>query len=167
MSKTANETKHEIRRMAPVSAPLEEHESVVELSRLLDRVIRTRDRGTRRCRIVGPDGESLSLPDVILYALERVTELLGRGDAIAVVPVGKELTTQQAADILNVSRQYLVRTLDEGRIPFVRTGKHRRIPIADLLAFKKERDRSRKASLDELTRLSEDIAGYPELKRRS
>jgi excisionase family DNA binding protein len=93
-----------------------------------------------------------------------VAELLGRGDAIAVVPVGKELTTQQAADILNVSRQYLVRLLDEGRLPCSKTGSHRRILVGDLLAFKLERDQNRREALDKLTQLSEDLGGYSELE---
>lgn len=74
------------------------------------------------------------------------------------------MTTQQAADLLNVSRQYLVRLLEEGRIPFTRTGKHRRLRIEDVLAFKEHRDRERCAGLDELARMSEEVGGYDELK---
>jgi excisionase family DNA binding protein len=72
----------------------------------------------------------------------------------------KEITTQHAADLLNVSRQDLVRLLDEGKIPFTKTGKHRRVRIEDLLRFKGMRDEERKAALDELTGLSEDFDGY-------
>jgi len=70
----------------------------------------------------------------------------------------------KAADLLNVSRQYLVRLLDQGRIPFTKTGKHRRLKIEDMLAFKEERDRERKAGLDELARMSEEFGGNDELK---
>lgn len=159
---TQHDIAEQLRRMTPVSAPAEQHEEVVALFHLLDRL--ARDRGATVCRVVGPGGESMPIPDTVLFALERVTELLGRGDAITVVPVGKALTTQQAADILNVSRQYLVRLLDERRIPCTKTGKHRRVLVTDLIAFKRERDRERRAALDKLTTLSEELAGYSELE---
>jgi len=163
MTKTT-EIEDRIRRMTPVSAPSEQHDSVVALFRLLDRLSRARDRGVPQCQIVGPEGESIPVPESVFFVLKRVSELMSRGDAITVVPVGKELTTQQAADILNVSRQYLVRLLDEGRIPCTKTGKHRRVLVTDLLAFKRERDQKRRASLNELTQLSQDLGGYSELK---
>lgn len=152
-----------IRRMTPVSAPPEQQAAVAALSRLLGHVAHVRRRAPK-CQLVGPEGERISIPESVFYVLERVVELLARGDAITVVPVGKELTTQQAADILNVSRQYLVRLLDEGRIRYKKTGKHRRVRIEDVLAFKKKRDKERKAALDELTQLSEELGGYSELK---
>ncbi|MFC1706672.1 helix-turn-helix domain-containing protein [Planctomycetota bacterium] len=158
-----HEIQEHIRRMTPVSAPPDQHQDIIALFRLLDRAARVHDRDLPQCRIVGPKGESTLIPDAVLYALGRVAEILGRGDAITVVPVGKEITTQQAADILNVSRQYLVRLLDEGRIPYTKTGKHRRILVGDLLAFKKERDRSKQTALDRLTQLSEELGGYSEL----
>ena len=76
------------------------------------------------------------------------------------IPVGKELTTQQAADLLNVSRQYLVRLLDEGQLPFRKTGKHRRVRIEDVLIFKDARDAKRQTGLRELSQLTQDLGGY-------
>jgi excisionase family DNA binding protein len=87
-------------------------------------------------------------------------EVLSRGDALTVVPVGREVTTQQAANVLNVSRQYLVRLLDDGRIPFRKTGKHRRLRIEDVLSFKEGRDAERRTSLRELSRLTQELGGY-------
>ncbi len=142
-----------LRTNAPVSASPEEQGELVELLRCLP-----------HCKLVGPEGEEIHIPEATFRILERVVELLARGDAITLVRVGKELTTQQAANILNVSRQYLVRLLDEGRIPFTKTGKHRRLRIEDVLEFKRERDRERRDGLDELTRMSEDAGGYQELK---
>ena len=115
-------------------------------------------------QLVGPGGESIEIPESVFYVLERITEVLASGDAITVVPVGKELTTQQAANLLNVSRQYLVRLLDQGEIPFRRTGKHRRLRVEDVLAYRERRDRDRKAALDELAQQSEEFGGYSELE---
>jgi excisionase family DNA binding protein len=73
---------------------------------------------------------------------------------------GRELTTQQAADLLNVSRQYLVRLLDENRIAFRKTGQHRLLRIEDVLEFKKKRDKERRAGLRELSRMTQKLRGY-------
>jgi len=152
-----------IRRMTPVTAPADQRAGIAALSRALVG-IHPRRRRPPACKLVGPAGESIAIPESVFFLLERVAEVLARGDAITVVPVGKELTTQQAADLLNVSRQYLVRLLDEGALPHAKTGKHRRLRIEDVLAYREKRDQDRRAKLDELTHLSEDLGGYDELK---
>jgi excisionase family DNA binding protein len=149
-----------IRRGTPVSAPPGEHAEVVALSALLGRLAHAH----KRCELIGPQGKRVQLPESVFYVLERVAKVLADGDAVTVVPVGKELTTQRAADLLNVSRQYLVRLLDAGQLPYTRTGKHRRLRVEDVLAFKEKRDQERKAALDRLTELSEELGGYDELK---
>lgn len=153
----------QVRRMTPVAAPPEQRADVEALFQLLDQAAHFRKQRSA-CRLVGPTGEGITIPESIFYVLERVAEVMARGDSVTVVPVGKEMTTQQAADMLNVSRQYLVRLLDEGRIPHTKTGRHRRVRIEDVLAFKELRDQERKTSLDVLTQLSEDFGGYPELE---
>jgi excisionase family DNA binding protein len=150
-----------IRRHEPVRARREERSGIAKLSSALHAAV---DHPEARCSLVGPRGESIELPAPIFHILARVAEVLARGDAITVVPVHQELTTQQAADLLNISRQYLVRLLEEGKIPHTRTGKHRRLRIDDVLAYKQVRDRERSESLDELTRLSQELGGYEELK---
>ena len=145
--------------MNPVAAPQGERESVAALLELLKQVATERaDRSAYK--LVSPSGELTELPESVLLLLERIIQVLARGDAITVVPVGKELTTQQAANILNVSRQYLVRLLDEGRIPHRKTGTHRRVEMEDLLAFKRQRDLDRREGLRELTRMTEAFGGY-------
>jgi excisionase family DNA binding protein len=146
--------------MSPVAAPPEQRAQVAALSRAIEGMAHAPKRRAPRCQLVGPDGAATSIPESIFYVLERVAEVMARGDAITVVPVGKEVTTQQAADLLNVSRQYLVRLLDEGRIPFRKTGKHRRVRVADVLAFKDQRDKDRRAGLRELSRLTQEFGGY-------
>ena len=149
-----------IRRMTPVAAPPDQRAQVVALSKALEIIAHHPRKRAPRCQLVGPKGESIPLPESVFYVLERVAEVMARGDSITVVPVGREVTTQQAADLLNVSRQYLVRLLDEGRIPFRKTGKHRRVRIEDVLSFKQTRDRDRRAGLRELSRMTEEFGGY-------
>ncbi len=148
-----------VRRMNPVTAPQDQRESVAALQELLKHVA-TEQPEPAAYKLVSPTGEVTELPESIFLLLERIIEVLARGDAITVVPVGKELTTQQAANILNVSRQYLVRLLDDGRIPFRKTGTHRRVRMEDLLAFKRQRDLDRREGLRELTRMTEEFGGY-------
>jgi len=122
-------------------------------------------RGRRRTfSLVGPGGETIPLPEAVIDVVEQAALALSKGSSVQVVCVNRELTTQQAADLLNVSRQYLVRLLDEGRIPSRRTGTHRRIRVADVTAFKAGRDRTRDEALAELARMSEDAGGYEELE---
>ena len=152
------------RALGPVTAPASEEKAVAELSKFLDRVSSDATQNLPLCVLSGPLGEKVELPSSVFYVLERVAEVMGRGDAITVVPVGRELTTQQAAALLNVSRQYLVQSLlDPGVIPFSRTGTHRRVRIDDLLAYKKTRDADRRKQLKALTRMSQQFGGYAEL----
>ncbi len=153
-----------VRRMSPISAPDEQLEEYARLFHVLEGAAAdAKARGETSCQIVGPQGQTFALPESVFFLLERVVEVLSRGDAITIVPVHKELTTQQAADIINVSRQYLVRLLDEGKIPFTRTGTHRRVRFTDVMAYKEKRDQEREASLDSLTRVSQEYGGYDEL----
>jgi excisionase family DNA binding protein len=158
----AHPLEEQIRRMSPVAAPPEQHKALAALSELLGHAAERRKHP--RCELLGPKGERVLLPEAAFYILERVAEVLARGDAITVVPVGKELTTQQAADLLNVSRQYLVRLLDERKLPYTKTGKHRRLRIDHVLAFRQRRDEERRAKLDELSTLSQELGGYRELE---
>ena len=160
MSIPAPTLEEQVRRMSPVAAPPEQREGVTAVFKLLDRASQQR---RSQCRIVGPGGQEILIPESMFYVFERVAEVLAQGDAVTVLPVGQQLTTQQAADILNVSRQYLVRLLDQDTIPFTRTGTHRRIRVRDLLEYKRRRDRDRTAVLDALSEMSQEMGGYDEL----
>lgn len=141
---------------SPVSASEQALAEVIELARVME------GKRPQRPRLVGPKGETLELPEPVFHLLRQIVTVLARGDAVTVVPLHKELTSQQAADLLNVSRQYLVRLLDEGAIPYTKTGKHRRIRINDLLEYKKKRDEQRRKGLIELMQMSQDFGGYSE-----
>ncbi len=111
-------------------------------------------------KLLGPNGEEIELPASLLYLLKQMVHDMSQGRAVMLVSRDQMLTTQQAADILNVSRPFLVKLLEEQRIPFIKTGKHRRITFEDLMVYKHKRDAQRRQGLAELTRLGEDMGDY-------
>ena len=115
--------------------------------------------GPQKPYLLGPDGERIELPDSALEALRVIIETMAQGRSITLVPHDKELTSQEAADILHVSRPHLIKLLDRGDLPFHRVGTHRRIRIEDVLAYRGRRDAEREAALGELARLSQELRG--------
>jgi excisionase family DNA binding protein len=162
-TKVATAIPERIRRLEPVRAAREDRAEIAELSTALHALEASRDL---HYDLIGSAGERHRIPQAVVMVLARITEVLARGDALTIVPVGAVMTTQQAADILNVSRQYLVRLLDDGKIAYDRTGKHRRLKIEDVLAYKQNRDRVRDEKLDELAKLTEELGGYDEPRRK-
>lgn len=87
----------------------------------------------------------------------EVLRFVGAGDAVTLVPVHQKLTSQQAADLLNVSRPYLIKLLEQGEMPFETVGRHRRIKAADVFAYRDHRAAERDAGLAELARGDADL----------
>ena len=110
--------------------------------------------------LVGPDQRPRRLPRSVAQLLALMVHELARGNAVTIVPVHAELTTQQAADLLNVSRPFLVKLLEGGEIPFYRTGTHRRVRAADVLAYRDRRRTRRRAALDELAQEAQSMGLY-------
>ena len=105
-----------------------------------------------------PEGETLIVvPSVAIRFLVDILAELGNGNAVTVAPVHAELTSQQAADILNVSRPYLVKLLDGGVIPFRKVGNRRRVRLMDVLDYDKDDRRRRHTAAADLTKEAQEI----------
>lgn len=105
--------------------------------------------------------QKLLLPATAIRLLLDLLTEMAAGNAITLIPVHAQLTTQQAADVLNVSRPFLVSLLEQGKIPHLKVGTHRRILFEDLMQYKKDIDRERQKALDELVKQSQQLnMGY-------
>jgi len=103
--------------------------------------------------------KTVSVPASAMRLFLHLLTEMARGNAVTLIPTQAEITTQQAADLLNVSRPYVVKLLDEGKIPFRSVGKFRRIRFEDLMVYKRKDDEIRTKMADELTQLSQELGG--------
>lgn len=128
---------------------------MLELGRFLE-------HHTAPALLLGPDGEQIPLPMVAYDVLRQVVSAMERGEAVSVEPIDRQLTTQQAATLLGISRSTLVRLLDEHELPFERFGesRHRRLRLHDVLAYRDRKRTDRRSRLDELTRQAEEDGLY-------
>src|SRR3990172_4679858 len=130
-----------------------------ESSRRLTRFLAAKRKKPLRLRIE-PDGdaeEAISVPVSAFRLLNDILTEMAKGNAVTLIPVHAELTTQQAADLLSVSRPFLVQQLEKGLIPHRKVGAHRRIHIKDLMAYKQQMDQNRLKALDELTTQAQEL----------
>ncbi|CAI2799254.1 MULTISPECIES: helix-turn-helix domain-containing protein [Pseudomonas] len=143
--------------------PLEkEVEAAVQGQRELASLLSTKFE-TQRIDIFDKEDKphTLVLPTSALRLLVDILGELAIGNAVKVVPVHAELTSQEAADLLNVSRPHLVKMLEEGAIPFTKTGRHRRIRFSDLMAFKQRRDEESQEAMEALAQQAQELGmGY-------
>ena len=106
---------------------------------------------------VDDDADTLVVPREAAELFARVLAHMAAGEGVTVLPSHAELTTQQAADMLNVSRPYLIKLLECGAIDYRLVGKHRRVPLESLVAYKREDDRKRRGAADELSSLTQEM----------
>lgn len=105
-----------------------------------------------------PEGpQTLVLGKVLSEVLGSMLRELAEGNAVTVIPITQELTTQQAADVLNVSRPYLIKLIDQGELECRKVGRHRRLLAADVFAYKERISEGRKAALQEIADAGSDL----------
>jgi excisionase family DNA binding protein len=113
-------------------------------------------------KLVAANGEEILIPHAAYEVLRQGIHLLASGQAISMVPHSHALTTQEAAALLNVSRPFLIKLLEQGIIPYYKVGSHRRIRFQELMAYKKLRDAQCSEALDELAQMTQEAGFYAE-----
>jgi excisionase family DNA binding protein len=134
-----------------------------ESSRALAKLLAESEEKGRQFRLQAGDRpeEAVTIPLPAIRLLAGALSEMAKGNAVAVVPVHAELTTQQAADLLNVSRPYLIDLLEKGAIPFRKVGMHRRVLFHDLMAYKQKNEEARLKALEELAAQAQELnMGY-------
>lgn len=111
----------------------------------------------RAAALVNSDGQHIALPPEVADALVHVAAALVRGEAVTIAPVHTELTTQEAADLLGISRPTLIKLLEDGEIPYTRPRRHRRIKLADVDAYRRRQAVQRRQALEEMSNLAERL----------
>lgn len=128
-------------------------------------IARESSRRLARCaksplKLSTPEGD-VALPASAVRLLKEILSHMAAGRAVTLVPVHTELTTQQAADLLNVSRPFVVSEIEAKRLPCRRVGAHRRVLHSDLLAYKSKIDSERLKALDDLAAQAQELKlGY-------
>jgi len=146
--------------MQPTTASMLPSETEAAFAKETSRVLSARLRGDDllRLRIVdGSSREIVKLPAAAVRLLVRILEEMARGNTVALTPVHAEITTQQAADMLNISRPSLIQLLDEGKIGYRRVGTHRRVRFDALMKYKRQTEAARRAALTELAAYDQEL----------
>jgi len=141
-------------RATTIQASEEEHSVIEAVQSFLASQL------AKSTKLVGQDGQTILLSAALYEVLRQAALVLVQDEAVAIVPVHKLLTTNDAADILNISRPSLIQILERGELPYMMVGTHRRIRFGDLLSYKEARDARRRAALDRLVEQSEELGLY-------
>lgn len=150
-------TATEGRKIAPGTVDAQSAERA--LRRIRDHLAHTTET-TTDITILGEhsnDDDPLVLPRATIEMIATMLAALANGQGVQLMPVHAMLTTQQAADMLNVSRPYLIGLLERGEMPFALVGRHRRVKFNDVMEYKRKDDRERKDAADSLTSLDEEL----------
>jgi len=130
-------------------------------SRILSDYIKSTKIPTLQLIASNKENTKIVLPPLALQLLVDILEQMGQGNAISLIPIHSELTTQEAADLLNVSRPYLINLLKDGKIPFRKVGTKRRILAEDVIRYKTSIEKKRLKALEALTKQAQKLnMGY-------
>ncbi len=135
-------------------------EADAALAKETGRVLASRLGDNNLVRLQIMDGGSratVKLPAAAARLLVRILDEMARGNAVTLIPVHAELTTQEAADMLHISRPSLIQLLDEGKMEYRRVGTHRRVRFDALMKYKRQADAARRAVLAELAAYDREI----------
>lgn len=135
-------------------------DEVSKIKTLSDALSSNAGAGGIRYFLSDSTGKQLELPKSIFGLLAVAAQEMAQGHSVVIAHYDHELTTQEAADLMQVSRPYLIQLLEKGHIPFRLVGTHRRIRMGELLAYKKHRDNRRREGLQELQRVSDALGLY-------
>ena len=125
-----------------------------ELAR--ESIRRLSELGNTNLRVRIGDGNEIELPAAAVRLLIQILTEMSNGNAVTLIPVHAELTTQRAAELLNVSRPFVIRLIEEGKLAHHKVGSHRRIRFSDLMAYKERMDADRKKALSALVADAQD-----------
>ena len=132
-----------------------------EIALKASRVLACYSPQSKTCELKLNEQETITVPISVLPQLAEVLNHIAQGNEVKIVPIKQELTTSEAAEILNVSRPYLVDLLESGQIPFRKVGVSRRILSIDVMAYKQRMDAMRKSTLTELAAQAQELnMGY-------
>lgn len=132
------------------------HDTLEGTSKYLEK-----EEGNHHVVLSVDEGVKVSIPESALNFLLEYLRSLSEGQAVSILPVESELSTQQVADILNVSRPHLVKMLENNEIPHHKVGRHRRVNAKDLIEYKRQRDEEREGLLDDLASQAQELdMGY-------
>lgn len=140
----------------PVFPTEEETEVIKLLDRVLENEIDNGDSETLKVKLVQVGSEQIALPESLYQILRQAAHLMAGGRAVSLVPIEQDMTVEEAAILLNVSQPFLIKLLTEGAIKYVKVWSERRIYLADLMAYKKQRTVKRREILRELAEFSQE-----------
>lgn len=138
----ATKSRNSVNPISPV-----DRDAISRLSRVIDQV----PASPLAPQLIGTDGETVALPDEIYRVLTIVVNEMKAGHSVSITPLSQRISTQEAADLLGLSRPTLVKLLETGEIAYEQPGRHRRVLLADVLNYREQNHTAAMKTLDDLT----------------